>query len=247
MAGIVEEQMRTTLALLAVLIAVPLFGQGVPPSERILVPIFAQPGPGAFGSFWQSELWVHNDTDEPVQTGLGPVFPPKTTIGPLVGDRAVGTPGLVMFTRREHEAHLHFSVRIRDLSRQAQTWGTEIPVVRESEFFTGRMQLLAVPTDGRFRTMLRVYEFLGFGLSPGAVRVRFYRTGVSPDVLLHEQTVSLAGTGVLAYAQLASLPPEVSDAAPVRIEIEPLKEMWFWAFVSITNNETQHVTIITPQ
>lgn len=34
----------------------------------------------------------------------------------------------------------------------------------------------------------------------------------------------------------------------VRVEVEPLGEgARFWAFVSVTNNETQHVTLITPQ
>lgn len=34
----------------------------------------------------------------------------------------------------------------------------------------------------------------------------------------------------------------------VRAEIEPLTEgLRYWAFVSVTNNETQHVTTITPQ
>jgi hypothetical protein len=40
----------------------------------------------------------------------------------------------------------------------------------------------------------------------------------------------------------------VEDSARARIEIEPtLPDMRVWAFVSITNNETQHVTLVTPQ
>ncbi|HUP44234.1 MAG TPA: hypothetical protein VM779_01865 [Thermoanaerobaculia bacterium] len=143
-------------------------------------------------------------------------------------------------------ARLSFNLRVRDLSRQAETLGTEIPVVRESEFLTEKMTLLNVPTDERFRPMLRVYRFLAFLEPPGTVRLRFYRIGVTPDVLLSEQTLALAGSGI-GYAQLASFPPEVLNETAVRIDLELLTPMQFWAFVSVTNNATQHVTIITPQ
>jgi hypothetical protein len=52
------------------------------------------------------------------------------------------------------------------------------------------------------------------------------------------------------YAEIgfvASL-PELRDSALVHIELAPLSpEQRIWAFVSVTNNETQHVTTISPQ
>jgi hypothetical protein len=56
---------------------------------------------------------------------------------------------------------------------------------------------------------------------------------------------------VPGFAQLPSLTeqfPQLVAAPLVRITVEPLTEdLRFWAFVSVTNSETQHVTLVTPQ
>jgi hypothetical protein len=42
--------------------------------------------------------------------------------------------------------------------------------------------------------------------------------------------------------------PEIAQLDRARLEIaEPGTPFRFWAFVSITNNTTQHVTLVTPQ
>jgi len=52
---------------------------------------------------------------------------------------------------------------------------------------------------------------------------------------------------------LISLFPQAAAQDRVRVEIVPIirtgwyAEPHFWAFASITNNVTQHVTVITPQ
>jgi len=65
-------------------------------------------------------------------------------------------------------------------------------------------------------------------------------------VLLSERivtTVHAEGRGLTSIA-LSDLAP--LSGSPVRIEITPLStESRFWAFASITNNATQHVTAIT--
>lgn len=241
--------MRGMILLLCAGILTPQLGaQGLPPGERMLLPVFTEQVPGAFGSLWRSELWVYNDNLESAGVGLVGDVPAKSTSGPVLGQRPTGaTPGAVMTALPHLAAGLSFNLRVRDLSRSAESFGTEIPVVRESEFFTSKVTLLNVPTDSRFRPMLRVYQFLGFLQPPATVRVRFYRTGQTPDLLLEQLTLSLEGSGALAYAQLSSLPLDSISDPTVRVEIESIGSMRFWAFVSITNNETQHVTIITPQ
>jgi len=230
-----------------------LSAQGFPTLERILLPVFAGPSPGAFGSLWTSELWIYNDDDEPA--GVGYLFPPDTgQIAPKSSRSGVGngpgySPARFITVLASQAPRLQFNLRIRDLSRQAQTAGTEIPVVRESKFRSGRVILLNVPIDARFRQTLRLYEFLETGQRPGSVLVRFFRIGSPPDALVHEEGLTLAGpSSVVAYAQLGPFPPELFDASTVRIEIEPVTpNMRYWGFVSITNNETQHVTTVTPQ
>lgn len=229
-----------------------LSAQGFPTFERILLPVFADPSPGAFGSLWTSELSIYNDNDEPagIIGGLSP--PDAPDMLPKTGRTVagVGDARAKFVTVLANKAsRFHFNLRIRDVSRQAQTAGTEIPVVRESEFRSGRVILLNVPIDARFRQTLRIYELLETGQLPGSVLVRFFRLSNPPprDAFVREETLTLAGR-VVAYAQLGPFPPELFDAPTVWIEIEPLApNMRYWGFVSITNNETQHVTTVTPQ
>ncbi|HEX8152273.1 MAG TPA: hypothetical protein VF698_04060, partial [Thermoanaerobaculia bacterium] len=66
-------------------------------------------------------------------------------------------------------------------------------------------------------------------------------------------TVSTAETGDFrsqaAYGEIPSLQallPALSPSA-LRLEIEPLTPgSRYWAFVSVTNNDTQLVTVVTP-
>jgi len=159
------------------------------------------------------------------------------------------------------------NVRVQDVSRQSQTWGTEIPVVREAQFRRGRFSLLDVPLSIGFRQMLRIYD--PDATPSGQVIVRFYRvvpsvdTTYDPmnpptkDILVGERSIGLntearPGTPLfnLGYAELPNLAdlPEVQGTARIRIEVEPVAPTQrAWAFVSVTNNETQHVTTVIPQ
>ncbi|MHB0969207.1 MAG: hypothetical protein ACYC7A_00045 [Thermoanaerobaculia bacterium] len=155
---------------------------------------------------------------------------------------------------------IHFTLRVQDVSRQALTWGTEIPVVRENAFRTGRISLPQVPLDARFRPMLRIYDVDRHG---GSVAIRFFD---DDGVLLSEESVELivpvgnqhpdpSGPATPdfyypAWAQVSDFVarhPQLADHDRVRIEVEPPAGVHFWAFISVTNNETQHVTLITPQ
>jgi hypothetical protein len=152
-------------------------------------------------------------------------------------------------------------LRVQDISRQSQTWGTTVPVVHEDDAYRTTMTLLDIPVSDRFRSMLRVYDF-----DPDATRkvlIRIYATNASakqpeltpPDRLLTEFPVTLALLNPElqslhpAYAQVSlSDIPEVRTAETVRIEVVPQSPaMRFWGFVSVTNNETQHVTNIGPR
>jgi hypothetical protein len=280
--------MRLIGPLLAFALAFGALAQEAqPPYERVLIPIVVNtPIAGAFGSLWQTFFTVRNDADQAVVVEslpegpctFCPPVPPHQTIAlgitapdPNSGTFLyVGSPGLGKVT---------LSLRVQDLSRQALTWGTSIPVVRERNAFTGKLQLLDIPVDNRFRLALRVYD-----IDPPAsrqVRVRvftnmsspYYQAPVDSSTPLVDTTVTLTpkfaqgsdrfadqpgtsmiGDLVAAYPQLTSVPPlrpgvEGLDTTPrIRIEMDPMTQgVRFWAFVSVTNNETQHVTVIAPQ
>src|SRR5205085_11881017 len=78
-----------------------------------------------------------------------------------------------------------------------------------------------------------------------------------PDRLLGERVVTFQtehrsgdpayDLGYAEFGNLAAL-PELQGAELVRIEVTPLTAgLRFWAFAGATNNDTQHVTLITPQ
>ncbi|MCM2313956.1 MAG: hypothetical protein NDJ92_02225 [Thermoanaerobaculia bacterium] len=272
-------------AILAVIVA--LFGgcdvgaaSAVDPAvfETLLLPVVNRPTPGAYGSMWESRFSMYNGNAValdpnplvpdffPLDSGCQfpscppiPVVPAESRHEPLLFQPDVGgPPGILLYAKREFVEKLSFSLGIQDVSRQALTWGTEIPVVRESELFTTTLQLFDVPTDARFRQALRVYD--PDGKQQSLVRLDIYS---SDDEFIATITLAIVPppaapcnvpTGVACFpstVQVLSLAdqfPEIRRYGLVRIAITPLSQgLRFWAFVSVTNNETQHVTTITPQ
>jgi hypothetical protein len=131
--------------------------------------------------------------------------------------------------------------------------------VFEKDAFTSAklLNLTDVPTGDTFRSMLRIYDFDPIGFDPPRlVRVRVYAIGPprpGGDPLLLETTYPLEAhpSDPFTEAPMATIPlwtiDELMNAGRIRIEVEAqTPDLRFWAFVSATNNETQHVTIIAP-
>jgi hypothetical protein len=150
---------------------------------------------------------------------------------------------------------ISFQLRVHDVSRADLNAGTELPVVPEPSFRQSTLTILDVPVDASFRELLRVYET---HLEHAEFTVRVYDQ--STNTLLHEQhlttdapmeltdpAIEFADRFVPGYAELTGVFSE-PDGSRLRIEVEPLTEgSKFWAFVSVTNDVTQHVTLVTPQ
>jgi len=231
--------------------------------DRVLLPVaLTAETPGAFGSRWVTQLTARNDNDETVIITPSPggcaitVCPtrevsPRTTVTPEF-EPAFPDPGAFVFVSHAGSSRVAFNLRVQDISREALTWGTEIPVVRESDVHTDGLTLLDIPTDQRFRATLRVYDF--DGAVDNLVLVHFF--DLNGNVVLAEVPLRLsspsgvADTLVPGFAQVLSLSDTFPELAGrrLRIEITPLTQgVRYWAFVSVTNNETQHVTTVTPQ
>jgi len=252
-------------------------------TSKVLVPIVPSifgPTPGAYGSLWTAMLVARNHSDAAVDVapgggcaipeGCGTTHGPHTTFVPYI---ASANPNAGLFVFVSQPDAISFELRVQDLSRQAETWGTSIPVVREADTFTTTLQLLDVTVDSKFRSSLRVYAFELAALSEEPkVRVRIYdMCGIGvldapcSDVPLVDTQLELPFVDdrifpesamiadlVAAFPQLASVRPVITGAGParppaVRIEIDPINPgLRFWAFATVTNNATQHVTAITP-
>ncbi len=234
--------------------------------ERILLPVVTAPTAGGYGSVWKTFLVVYNgsDTDAAFEYSFGCVLGtcPRGVVVPAhsIEDTqkllppSPGTPGLLVYASKPQSGSFAFNLRVQDVSRQSLTWGTELPAVRESDARTGVTHLLNIPTDDRFRLLLRVYDFDSRPQSVVHVRV----LPMTSDLPLAELDVTLVRRfdenfdrpfypGYAGISDIAQL-PGVEGQQQIRLELRPVTEgLRYWAFVSVTNNETQHFTTITPQ
>ena len=247
--------------------------------ERIVLPIVL-PGtvPGAFGSMWRSELQIVNDSPMPLRSGVDilfveprcsstdcdPVIPPNAQVSrrfatPLFATSQV--PPVTVYVRKEFAPYVHFQLRIRDVSREDETWGTEIPVVYERDL-RYQLTLLDIPLRPGFRQKLRIYSphyaaccalSLTFFSPEGAtlatrnvnlVYANGALGGLVPAPYLREGSRELSLQPQYAELDLESM-PELAGHDTVWIRAKG--STGIWAFVSVTHNTTQHVTTITPQ
>lgn len=269
-----------TRYLFIVLLLMPLALAGE--SDRILIPIFLyEPVEGANGSLWATELAVLNQGDTRIDLegydfncGFGCVdtaarpgitFYPRLNMGAGFS-KPHGYFFLLTPVPGDPPPNLAIKLRSRDLSRQMDDWGTEIPTIAESEAPVGHFNLLDVPTDPRYRLMIRLYHF---GTEAVQARIRYYATptsvrspyfgDVNPDVLLAEETVVMTVPPDAAVPEYEELPgyaeltgiverhPVLASHPRIRVEVESsVEDLKIWGFLTITNNQTQHVTVVSP-
>lgn len=279
--------MNRILPLIAMCFTVVLLpGQmsGADDVEMALVPIStnARLIHGAFDSSWRTSFIVtHLGTDKTTmlqypwfdkqlaRETILPLFPPPRRTNDMGFDGSLPYPfvewpgyqGILIRYPHPKRDVLRFSLRIQDVSRQAETWGTEIPVVREGDFATDTIHLIGIPADARFRTMLRVYDIDRRG---GTVRIRAYAFDtaiphegedeflgeIQVDFRVPESQFEELEPFRPGYLELSEIPSRFRAPAPelrsIRLEIDAPDGSRYWAFASITNLATQHVTVVTP-
>lgn len=234
--------------------------------ERILFPVLTPPVFGAHGSEFVTELLLWSKEGEVHLWGLEPDCSPVICLGfdhPITGVAPLyqykpvmynGKPGRFAYVPRSQIDSLAANLRVFDRSRAGLNFGTDIPVVREREFTPGKdrqeqLVLVGVPLDRRFRKTLRIYSTANVPLK------------LTIDYLggrTEERFVQLRpGTSQFdpAYAEISDLPTTPSGRGfftlTISLDLHPINAFDFpapiWAFVSVTNNETQMITTITPQ
>jgi hypothetical protein len=221
-------------------------------SFKALVPIgVGEEIPGAFGSRWMAFLNLYNMGTTNVRSCTGgiatrPEYAPGTTTHYPAPKESLGQGAFICIQGSSDDVVLN--LRIQDLSRQALTWGTEIPVVYEKDVRTHSLALVNVPTDERFRQTLRIYDWDGNRGEAFRLRIR-NRQGI---VLVDEVLTPIPALqphlpGYTEVSWLAGTYPQITTEEQVTLEVSPVNPaVRFWAFVSVTNNETQHVTTVTP-
>jgi len=229
--------------------------------ERVLFPVtFASRG--ANGSDWRSEIIVKNDG--PVFVDTEPLFynDPDVVVIPIPmaiepGGRAyfperAGDGGSFLHVPRGLESWLSYSSHAIDRSRSDSDLGTEVPVVRAGDT-AHTIRIVNVPMDERYRATLRIYDFdlqngrqvdVTATLSNGSTR--FLSTTLT-GVPVCPAAPCIADRPAFAIINLSGV-ADLKAAGIVDLTIRSgLHDARLWAFVSVTNNETQHVTLFSPQ
>jgi hypothetical protein len=222
-------------------VAGPLYDPGL--YERVLIPVIYN-GPGAHGSEWRTDLSLHNSANTDITLrGRDSLVAGETR--PLVTpDSAPG--GLFLDVGRHSGDVFHVNALVRDVSRQAEALGTEMPVVRESDWRRDKAVLMNVPGSGSYRVTIRAYAFDGTPEANLVLPFTVFAMNSTPALRSGTMRLNPSVDGP-AYGTLElDHPSEV----PLRFEFGPLPEFAdprYWVFASITNNATQHVTVISPQ
>lgn len=232
--------------------------------DAVLLPVFVPPVRGAFGSEFHTDLRARlvKETKATVW-GLGrdcgapcsnveEVYSFATS-RPETGPDDVletGTPGAFFYLPKEERGRVAMNLRAYDTSRSAENFGTEIPIVRTSEFAKNGdpITLIGVPSDPRFRNTLRIYSY-GETSTPLEVTIE------GENGLFLEHVVDLPAQPDHyhpGYVEMTNFP---TGAGMLRVTITPIippisapiPPPDHWAFISVTNNETQHITLVTPQ
>jgi hypothetical protein len=201
----------------------------------------------------------------PIGSGQSPEIPARQAFQNPFNIIKERDPGVVWFLSPGDSEKLQFSLRLYEKSNNLVRQGIEVPVVREREFFTRPLELLNVPMGESQRVAVRIYD--PDAAHPDetiAPREKFVRVEVVTNEHLREPTVLF--DAVLAFPvshrtfeesvfepaviELLSLRELVgaAESTSVRVRVTPITaDLRIWAMASVTDNETQYVTIISPQ
>jgi hypothetical protein len=229
--------------------------------ERVLFPSnFA--ARGAHGSDWNTDIIIRNDA--PIRVHTEPLFSFELLLPDLQAYVPIspGTRARFFTVNRDGGAFLHvargldkwltYASRAYDRSRSTTDRGTEVPVVRADDT-ASEIRLVDVPMRSLFRSHLRIYDF-------DDVRNQ------SVEVVIRKEDGTEMVIGVqMPSSSICVNPPclpdrpsfhsidlsaleGLADAGEVDITVRAMThDRRLWAFVSVANNETQRVTIYTPQ
>lgn len=223
-----------------------------PSYERILIPLTGSDVPGVRGALWRTETTALIASNVPLA-----ILPAADRhLGrPYVMPSADSPNGVFLHVPRGDAAKVRIDSRVYDVSRSEQTAGAEIPIVREGEFTSSPIAITGIPLAPHYRHTLRVYDRDGRG---GRVAIRIYgdaeqapRVALTGTLALPPQARRLEGDLPSHPAYLQLDPAQVASlagASKLRIDVEPLDDgLSIWAFISVTNNETHHVTTFSAQ
>ena len=243
--------------------------------ERVLFPLVLTDHSGAYGTVWSTEFDIRNEADIALEIFAsecafrcdhrcvilvcepGTATPAHSSFARLHGLRrqvgAVANPASLLYVPADYGPHVVTSLRLIEKSG-VLGFGVEVPVVRESQLATQSLWLLDVPFTESARTHLRVYGVESPDGS-GRVLVRVLEN----ELEIASGIVDLGSDETPVVGNFDADAPSyrflnlsgalgAGKSGRGRIHLQALTPgLKFWAMVSVTDNTTQQVTIVSPQ
>jgi Domain of unknown function DUF11 len=240
--------------------------------HRLLVPITATNIPGAFGSLWNTDvsmIFLASENPEvrpaPCTETATDCFTPGAPLRRPFDARQYGylvtnpndIGGQFLYVRLNDANQVRLNARVYDKSRHEETAGSEIPIVREDQFTSDVMSMLNVPVAPHYRHTLRVYDENAVDGTGVIIRV-YANDQAQPKATVVRRLARPADTRGTTSALLPTRPAylqvdlrditSLDGLTSVRVEVEPaIAQTRLWSFIAITNNDTHHVTLVSPQ
>lgn len=246
---------RSTVFALAILFIVQLPLHG---AERILVPL-AFSGSGANGTHWRSSTWIYVAGDDasvwlripvdvcPLHCGDLIDQPFGTGLAGWLNLRDAPSPG---FGRVAHVVQGDAS-RVVGVSRFGRGgpgggswWLGQVPIVREADLSDSPLYFLDVPPPSLKRRNLRIYTI-------GEAASFFVRTTELDSGEVTDERIVDVPKSDDPYRPGEISVTDFADGGFLNnghvVEVRPLSDVPFWAFVTATDNVTQDVSVYLPQ
>jgi hypothetical protein len=242
---------RMTVALALALAATNLFANPFG-FVTYLVPINPGVVAGADGTQWQTTLWFSNASDQEAQIVCDspltcPTLRPHSTTSLTAPYANLQHQGFFVAYVQHLVAGLppnsvFGTLRTNDSASSPHSAGTEIPLVRPDAFHQA-ITLPHVPLNGHSRLRLRVYGYVD-------TRVTVRAIGLTTNSEVWSTTLQAKGAGpaltIPSYAEI-DVPSTFAGDDAIRIELTAgVADQVIWAFVSITDDESQQFTLVTP-
>ena len=216
--------------------------------ERVLVPVGGRT-PGLFGSVWTASVAAYSKGD-------ANFFVPYCPRGIVCGYNyylkgatpstfEINGTSAFLYLPKASASDVDLVVHVRDDVHPADS-NVDVPVIRESDFRPS-LRLLDIPVASSVRSLLRVYSG-----EPGSVTLTVRDAS---GQVLSTRSLGLNGgeygyNGFRMTSATGATPIEllggVAGHSSILLEVTSETSAPVWAFVSVTNNDTQHINLIVP-
>ncbi|HEV7766750.1 MAG TPA: hypothetical protein VGQ76_17245 [Thermoanaerobaculia bacterium] len=171
---------------------------------------------------------------------------------------SAGTPlPVFLYVEKETAAKMRMSLNVEASTKDKldERGFIELPIVRASDFTEGKLQLVGLRMDPGFRQTVRMFGLNGE--MSGYVMMRVY--SLMSNELLFEWPFYVGPLSSEKTSDGKQLRPAFgmecdmsaylkSYGQKVRIDLESMTPgMKYWAFISVTNNKTQHFYTVLPK